>query len=156
MIFITDHLVYDPIVRALLEVRFDVKRINEILQTKPDRFVMQACLENDGILITMDRGIPSQAYYYEFGQNGLTVVVLRWKTATPTDWQQMVEVILREANKWREAAKLAPSIISVSYKRGSRIRAWSTIPPIIALEAKSKELHDDNQGLLLIGDGNGD
>jgi len=146
--FIADANVPDPVIQALLAVKFDVKRIKDIAPTRPDRFVMQGCLETGGILITFDQGIPSQAYLYQFAKNGLTVVLLRWKKSTYKDWQQMVEIILRDAHIWEEAARNEPSIISVSYKRGTRIRAWSTIPPLVMEQALLKEIHAPEQGHL--------
>ncbi len=148
MTFIADDNVPDPVIQALLAVKFDIKRIKDIVATKPDYSVMQSCLEENGILVTFDLGIPSQAYYYEFAKNGLTVVLLRWKRSTYRDWQEMVEIILRDAHIWKEAASKESSIISVSYKRGSRVRFWSTIPPLIAQQAIPQEKHPSKQGHL--------
>lgn len=111
MSFIADHDVPDPVIQALLAVKFDVKRIKEISPQRPDRFVMQAYLDAKGILITLDKGIPSQAYAYEFAKNGLTVVLLRWKELKYQDWQEMVEIILRDDDCWQRAASIEPSII---------------------------------------------
>ncbi len=61
----------------------------------------------------------------------------------------MVEIILRDAHIWEEAASKEPSIISVSYKRGSRVRPWSTIPQLIKEQASSKETQPPEQGYLL-------
>lgn len=145
MTLIADANVPDPVIQALLAVKFDVKRIKDIAKTRPDRAVMQACLDVQGVLVTLDQGIPSQAYLYEFAKNGLTVVLMRWKKSTHRDWQEMVEVTLKDARKWEEAASKEPVIISVSYKRGSRIRPWSTIPELIVKQALSEETHPPEQ-----------
>ena len=129
---------YKPVIQSLLAVKADLKRIEELTPKRDDRSVLQACLDAEGILITFDKGIPSQAYAYEFAKNGVTVVLLRWKGSTYADWQEMVEVILRDDALWKQAALSEPSIISVSYRRGSRIRTWSTIPPMILLQVPSE------------------
>ena len=61
-------MVPEPAVRSLLEVKFHIRRIKEIAEIRPNHPVMQACLDADGILITFDLGIPSQAYLYEIAQ----------------------------------------------------------------------------------------
>lgn len=66
---------------------------------------MEVCLAKKAILITLDQGMASQAYYYQFSKNGLTIVLLRWKHQTFKDWQQMVQIILRDAHLWEETAK---------------------------------------------------
>ena len=148
MIFIADANVAEPVIRSLLEVKFHIRRINEIAEIRPDRPVMQACLDANGILITFDLGIPSQAYLYEIAQSGLTVVQMRWKTSTYEDWQQIVGIILREHHVWEEAACKEPSIISVN-NRGSRIRSWSTIPQLIVMQAFIKDKQASEQGHFL-------
>jgi predicted nuclease of predicted toxin-antitoxin system len=135
---ITDHQMPDPVVQALLAVKFDVVRVKELTPVTDDLSVMQACVDADGILITRDVGIPSKAYLYGFAQKGLTVVLLRWKHDQYRDWQQMVEIILRDAHLWEQIASTSPSIISISYAGGSRARSWSRIPTIIALQALTK------------------
>jgi hypothetical protein len=148
VIFIADAMVPDPVVRSLSEVKFHIKRIQEISEIRPDRPVMQACLDENGILITFDLGIPSQAYLYEIAQNGLTVIQMRWKTSTHKDWQEMVGTILKEHHTWEAAASKEPSIISVN-NRNSRIRPWSTIPPLIVMQALLKDKTAPEQGHFL-------
>ncbi len=96
---------------------------------------MAGLLRLGGVLVTLDTGIPSQAYLYEYAHHGLTVVVLRWKTQFPKDWQQMVTAILRDGEKWERTTAETPSIIGVTRSR-SRVRPWSTIPPSIADQAR--------------------
>jgi len=137
LIFVADDCIYDPIVRALQIIRFEVKRRTDIGTRSPDPPILEACLHDHNILITFDMGIPPQAYLYDFGQNGLTIVLLRWKTSTYKDWQQIVEIILRDSSKWKESAQKEAGIISVNYKKGSRIRLWKDIPPIISSQVNS-------------------
>jgi len=138
VILIADADVPDPVIRALQSVQFNIRRVTDIVSSSSDRAVMRAILESGGILVTRDLGIPSQAYLYEFAKNGLTVVLLRWKSSTPKEWQEMVEIVLRESELWRYVASREPSVISVN-KRGSRVRPWSAIPSEIAEQAKAKE-----------------
>jgi hypothetical protein len=130
--FFADANVPEPIIAALDAVRFDIRRTSELRpSTSTDRDVMGAVLEAGGILVTFDAGIPSQAYAYQFAERGLSVVLLRWKTSTPKDWQEIVAAILRGADSWRESTSNEPAVLSVS-KRGTRIRPWSEIPSQIA------------------------
>ncbi len=77
--------------------------------------------------MTLDAGIPSQAYLERFADNGLTVVLLRWKKSGSKDWQEMLETILKDGKKWEEIAEKDPSVISVSYGR-MRVRSWKDMP----------------------------
>ncbi len=61
--FISDHCILDPVVQSLLSVKFDIKRIGDCTQKTDDESVMQVCLSEKAILITLDKGIPSQAYF---------------------------------------------------------------------------------------------
>ena len=136
MTLVADADVPDPIIRALQELRYDIVRAGDLgLANRPDRDLMAAILQTGGVLLTLDKGIPSQAYLYEYAHHGLTVVVLRWKTQFPRDWQEMAYAILRDGHKWLQMAAEAPSIISVS-RSGSRVRPWSSIPPSIADQAR--------------------
>jgi len=137
---IADHCVYEPIVLALSNLKFPLISIKEIQSEIPDYTVMQACLDNDGVLITLDTGMPSQAYAFEYAKNGLTVVLLRWKSGNHEAWQQITEVILRDHKLWFEIAQEETSVISVSYKGGSRPRAWAEISPLIIGHAFTKEI----------------
>jgi hypothetical protein len=119
--------VYEPIVAALRAVKFDIVRV----PARSDRNLMAVSLERHSVLITRDVGIPSQAYAFQYAQNGLTVVLLRWKESNPKAWQQIVASILTHAEEWERMAAQAPSIISVS-QRGYRSRTWQTIPSSIA------------------------
>ncbi len=125
--FISDHCIDYPVIQSLLAVKFDIKRIEDCTQKTDDRSVMEVCLAEKAILITLDKGMSSQAYFYQFGRNGLTLVLLRWRHQTYKDWQQMVQIILRDAHLWEKASNPEPSMISVSYKRGTRVRPWSHI-----------------------------
>jgi len=140
VILIADHCVYEPIIQALKKLQFPILSIYDIQDGRADYTVMQACLDNNGILITLDRGIPSQAYAFEYASKGLSVVLLRWKSSKQDAWQEMTEVILRESKHWIETAERETSIISVSYKGGSRPHAWSDISPQIIKHAFNKEI----------------
>ena len=132
MTLFADANVPEPIIVALEAVRFDIRRTSELLpSTGTDRDVMRAVLEANGILVTFDAGIPSQAYAYQFARRGLSVILLRWETSTPKDWQEIVVAILRGADDWRESAGNRPAVLSVS-RGGTRIRPWSDIPVEIA------------------------
>ncbi len=99
MTLVADANVPDPIIRALQAIGFDIKRLSELgSPAMPDREAMKAAVDVGGILLTADMGIPSQAYLFEYAKAGLTVVLLRWKTSTPEDWQQIVETVLRDAH----------------------------------------------------------
>lgn len=131
---IADGDVPDPVITSLQAVQFPIVRYKELaLPVRPDKQLMAKILSAQGIMLTMDKGIPSQAYLFEYAQNGLTVVVLRWKKSRPIDFQQMVLAILRDGESWGNTTQ--PSVISVS-QHGSRPRAWSTIPSTIADQAR--------------------
>ena len=140
MKLIADHCIYDPIIQALSALRLPILRIQDIQSKMPDYSVMQACLENDGILLTLDKGIPSQAYAFEYAKDGLTVVLLRWKSNSPRAWQQITEIILRDYEQWIEVAETETSVISVSYNRGSRPHSWADISPKIVQHAVQHEI----------------
>lgn len=130
MTLIADSDVDDPIIRALQEVRYDIRRLSEIsAPARPDKAVMEAVLKVGKVLVTKDIGLAPQAYQY--AQMGLTVVQPRWKNHPPECWQQMVEIILRDGKQWEEIAGRQPSVISVTYRRGSRARSWGEVPPRI-------------------------
>ena len=133
MSLIADADVPAPVVTALKAVRYDIKTWDEIgLPLRPDAELMAALLERGHlVLMTRDTGIPSQAYAFEYAKNGLTLVVLRWKTQHPADWQQMVVRVLQDGATWERLAAVTPSVISASHS-GSRARAWSEIPEGIA------------------------
>jgi hypothetical protein len=139
LIVIADACIVDPVIRALKELKFAIVTISELKSERPDYSVMQCCLKNQGILITLDTGIPSQAYAFQYARNGLTVVLLRWKSQNREAWQQMTEIILRDHKYWIEIAEKEPSVISVSYRRGSRTRSWKDISPLISEHAFLKE-----------------
>ena len=128
MTLIADECVYEPIIQALEAVHYRIVRIREVGSVRPDSVVMQTALDRGSVLLTLDIGIPSQAYVDEYASKGLSVVLLRWKKATPKDWQQIVETILRDGEKWEAIAAEAPCVISVQYGR-MRVRRWSDIPP---------------------------
>lgn len=140
MILVADHCIYDPVVQALKKLKFPILSISELQDEIADYTVLQACLDNSGLLITLDKGIPSQAYAFEYANKGLSVVLLRWKSSKQDAWQQITEVILRDYNNWIEIAEKDTSIISVSYRGGTRARAWSDISPHIVKHAFAKEI----------------
>ena len=74
--FIADHCIFDPVVQSLLTVKFDIRRIGDCTKSTDDESVMKVCLAEKAILITLDQGMASQAYYYQFAKNGLTIVLL--------------------------------------------------------------------------------
>ena len=124
MTLIADASVPDPVVRALQAVRFDIRRLGDIAAGDvTDRAVAHSVLEYGGILLTLDLAPAPTPYVGELIENGLTVVSLRWNAATPLDWQQMVDAILRKADSWLQAAAEGPSLISVSHAGGSRTRS---------------------------------
>jgi hypothetical protein len=132
---VADADVPDPVIEALKILGYGIVRYNELnLPIRPDGPLMEGVLANNGVLLTKDNGIPSQAYLFQYAQHGLTVVVLRWKQSNPKAWQEMAETILRDGASWEELANHTPSVISVT-RRGSRPRAWSTIPADIAQQA---------------------
>ncbi len=124
MTLIADASVPDPVVRALQAVRFDIRRLDDIAAGDiSDRAVAHSVLQFGGILITLDLGRTPSPFVGELVENGLTVVSLRWSASTPSDWQQMVDAILRKAESWLQAAGDGPSLINVSHAGGSRPRS---------------------------------
>ena len=90
MSFLTDLDVPSPVIQGLRAVRFLFRSVEDDgIPLGVDRGIMARALNdlNGAVLITCDTGIPSQAYYYQYAQNGLTVVVLRWKRRTDRDLQ---------------------------------------------------------------------
>ena len=136
MTLVADGDVPDPVIRALQEVRYGIVRARELgIPIRPDTALMAGLESPRHVLVTRDTGIPSQAYLFEFGQRGLTVVVLRWKQSRPKDFQEMVMIILRNGESWEHTAADTPSIISVN-RQGSRFRDWTTLPPTAADPAR--------------------
>ena len=137
MTLVADGDLPDQVIASLQTVKYPIMRWHELgLPVRPDSHLMKALLSKGfRVLVTLDTGIPSQAYLYQYAANGLTVVLLRWKRRTPRDWQQMVKAVLTYGDEWETIAMKSPSVISVS-NRSSRARAWTTIPPSIANSAK--------------------
>lgn len=127
MTLVADENIPYPIIHALQDVRYDVVRAADAGARGPDAAVMEATLRRGHLLMTMDVGLPSQAYVDRFAARGLSVVLLRWKTSTARDWQQILETILRDGEKWHRHAAERPCVISVRYFR-SRVRPWDTLP----------------------------
>ncbi|MFC2060634.1 DUF5615 family PIN-like protein [Chloroflexota bacterium] len=140
MKLIADHCIYDPVLQALSALKFPITSITDLLTERVDYTVMQACLDNNGLLLTLDKGMPSQAYAFEYASKGLSIVLLRWKSGNNEAWQQITEIILRDSRYWIEIAQQETSIISVSYKGGSRSKAWTEISPLIVMHAFTKEV----------------
>ena len=133
MSFLADQDVPNPVKQALKAVRFPFRTVEEDgVPLGGDRGIMVRALNDlkGAVLITCDTGMPSQAYYYQYAQGGLTVVVLRWKGRTDRDLQEMLLAILRYSDEWLGVASDRPFVISVS-RSGSRQRAWSEIPESI-------------------------
>jgi len=117
-----------PVIRALKILQFPIATFDDIgAPIRPDKALMEHVLLHSRVLITRDTGIPSQAYVAQYPAQGLSVVLLRWKTSTPKDFQEMATMILRYGEEWEERASHTPSIISVNRNR-SRYRAWSDVP----------------------------
>ncbi len=121
-----------PVISALKILRYPIVTYNDIeAPVRPDKALMEHVLLHSRVLVTRDTGIPSQAYVAQYPSQGLTVALLRWKTSTYKDFQEMALAILRYGEKWEEIASHTPSIISVNRNR-SRERAWSEIPADIS------------------------
>lgn len=117
-----------PVIRALKILQYPIATFDDIdAPVRPDKALMEQVLRHSRVLITRDTGIPSQAYVAQYPAQGLSVVLLRWKTSTPKDFQEMTMMILRHGEDWAKRASHTPSIISVNRIR-SRYRAWSDIP----------------------------
>ncbi len=129
MTLIADADLYDPVIRALKEVRYPILRYDEIgAPIRPDSGLMARVLEFGArVLVTRDTGVPLQAYAFEYAHNGLTVVLMRWKNAQPEAWQEMVASILVHGREWERIANTDPSVITVN-RRGYRSRSWSSVP----------------------------
>ena len=126
---VADADVPHQVIAALQAVRYDIKLYSELnLPVRPDEALADGVKQLGGILLTMDLGIPSDAYIEALARGGLTVVVLRWKQSRPVDWQEMVVAILKEGAAWAAAAAEAPCVISVNRTR-TRIRRWDDLPP---------------------------
>lgn len=118
-----------PVIAALQAVGYDVKSYSELgLPVRPDEALAEGVKQLHAILLTMDLGIPSNAYVEELARSGLTVVVLRWKRSRPIDWQEMVLAILRYGAEWEASAAESPCVISVTRVR-ARTRRWDDLPP---------------------------
>ena len=118
-----------PIVAALKALRFPAFTLQDLdIPLRPDSAVMQGALANDGILATSDAGIPSQAYLYEFGARGLTIVLLRIKPQGREAWQRAAGLILLNWSEWEAKASERPSLITIS-RSNVRVRPWDTLPP---------------------------
>ena len=117
-----------PVIRALKILQYPIATFDDIgAPVRPDKALMEHVLQHSRVLITRDTGIPSQAYVAQYPAQGLSVVLLRWKTSTPKDFQEMAMMILRHGGEWEQRASHTPSIISVN-RNGSRYRAWSDVP----------------------------
>lgn len=117
-----------PVIRALKILQYPIATFDEIgAPVRPDKALMEDVLRYSRVLVTRDMGIPSQAYVAQYPAQGLSIALLRWKTSTPKDFQEMTQIILRDGAKWEEHAADTPSIISVG-RNGSRYRAWTDIP----------------------------
>lgn len=127
---VADADVPGPVISALKTLQYPIVTFRDIgAPVRPDTALIEHMLSYSDyrVLVTQDRGIPGQAYIDQFHRRGLTVVLLRWKTSTPRDFQEMALRILQDGEKWEEIAAQSPSVISAN-KRQSRVRPWKEIP----------------------------
>ena len=131
---VADADVPGPVITALKVLRYPVVTFQDIgAPIRPDTALIEHMLtfSDHRILLTLDQGIPGQAYIDQFHRRGLTVVILRWKTSTTRDFQEMAVRILQDGEKWEEMAARSPSVISVN-RRGYRVREWKDVPDSIS------------------------
>lgn len=131
---VADADVPGPVITALKALRYPVVTFQDIgAPIRPDTALIEHMLtfSDHRILLTLDQGIPGQAYIDQFHRRGLTVVILRWKTSTARDFQEMAIRILQDGEKWEEIAAQSPSVISVN-RRGYRVRQWKDVPNSIS------------------------
>lgn len=139
---VADGDVPDPVVTALKTLGYDIKTCDDLgLPVRMDPKIMAGALAHNSILLTMDTGVPSQAYLFELAQNGLSVVVLRWKVCNCKAFQEMALAILRDGEDWQRKAANDPCVISVN-NRKSRCRSWSNISPNIAKQGQVRFKRD--------------
>lgn len=127
---VADADVPGPVISALKTLQYPIVTFREIgAPVRPDTDLIEHMLNFSGyrVLVTQDHGIPGQAYMDQFHRRGLTVVLLRWKTSTPRDFQEMALRILQDGEKWETIAAQSPSVISAN-RRNSRVRPWKDIP----------------------------
>ena len=131
---VADADVPGPVITALKALRYPIVTFQDIgAPIRPDTALIEHMLtfSDHRILLTLDQGIPGQAYIDQFHRRGLTVVILRWKTSTARDFQEMAIRILQDGEKWEEIAAQSPSVISVN-RRGYRVRQWKDVPDSIS------------------------
>ena len=131
---IADADVPGPVISALKILQYPIATFQEIgAPVRPDSALIEHMLSYSDyrVLVTHDHGIPGQAYIDQFHQRGLTVVLLRWKTSGPRDFQEMALRILQDGEKWEAIAAQSPSVISAN-RRNSRVRPWKDLPESIA------------------------
>ena len=131
---VADADVPGPVITALKALRYPVVTFQDIgAPIRPDTALIEHMLNfsDHRILLTLDQGIPGQAYIDQFHRRGLTVVILRWKTSTARDFQEMTVRILQDGEKWEDIAAQSPSVISVN-RRGYRVRQWKDVPDSIS------------------------
>ena len=131
---VTDADVPGPVVHPLKILRYPIVTFQDIeAPVRPDTALMECVLRSSRVLVTRDTGIPSQAYLARYPERGLTIVLLRWKESSYSDFQEMAEMILRDGAKWESIAERTPSVISVN-RKGSRVKTWESI-------AETRDLH---------------
>ena len=138
---VADADVPGPVIAALKILKYPIATYQDIgAPVRPDTALIEHMLSHGHgrVLVTHDRGIPAQAYIDQFHQRGLTVVLLRWKTSTPRDFQEMALRILQDGVKWEEIAEQAPSVISAN-RTGYRIRPWTDVPESIAASRRPRQ-----------------
>ena len=131
---VADADVPGPVITALKALRYPIVTFQDIgAPIRPDTALIEHMLNHSDhrILLTLDQGIPAQAYIDQFHRRGLTVALLRWKSSTARDFQEMAIRILQDGEKWEEIAARSPSVISVN-RRGFRVRQWKDVPDSIS------------------------
>ena len=127
---VADADVPGPVLQKLRAIDFPIVSFREIgAPVRPDSALIEHMLSSSDhrVLVTLDKGIPSQRYVAQFCERGLTVVLLRWKTSTTRDFEEMVSRILSDGDRWEQAAAEFPHVISANRHR-SRYRQVGDIP----------------------------
>lgn len=127
---VADADVPGPVLSGLRAVEFPIVSFREIgAPVRPDSALIEHMLatSNHRVLVTLDKGIPSQRYVAQFSERGLTVVLLRWKTSTTRDFGEMVNRIRSDGDRWEQAAAECPHVISAN-RYASRYRRVEDIP----------------------------
>lgn len=72
---IADADVPDPVVQALQILGYGIVRYAELnIPVRPDKALLEGVLSHQGVVITKDTGIPSQAYLFEYAQTRMVLL----------------------------------------------------------------------------------